>query len=271
MLYTCISSLSRLMDAAKIEWLRSRYREVPLEGPCPKKIKLSDLHQQLEKKYFPEKVSQYAASHIVREAFPNAESKIAGKSRTKHIFGIAPVEDVTLESSASSTSQAGEASSCSQHSVSVPVSVLLETEQVRNKQLMEKIMLLEARVKELEKTSPVMLTQQADQLQHSSLILCGPDTPDHFQNFSIDRVIQELQEQAPDMYKFFMQLCDVQRNVSPDSSISIKEIKGVTSLCTVLNARSNRVKGLQLLISMMLIARSTSKQVHVYSEHAGLY
>ena len=126
-------------------------------------------------------------------------------------------------------------------------------------------MLLEPRVKELEKTSPVMLTQQADQLQHSSLILCGPDTPDHFQNFSIDRVIQELQEQAPDMYKFFMQLCDVQRNVSPDSSISIKEIKGVTSLCTVLNARSNRVKGLQLLISMMLIARSTSKQVHVVS------
>ena len=128
---------------------------------------------------------------------------------------------------------------------------------------MERIMLLESRVKELEKTSPVTLTQQADQLQHSSLILCGPDTPDHFQNFSIDGVIQELQEQAPDMYKFFMQLCDVQRNVSPDSSISIKEIKGVTSLCTVLNARSNRVKGLQLVISMMLIARSTSKQVHV--------
>ena len=100
-----VSSLSRLMDAAKIEWLRSKYREVPLEGPCPKKIKLSDLHQQLEKKYFPEKVSQYAPSHIVGKAFPNAESKIADKSHTKHIIGIAPVEDVTLESSSSSTSQ----------------------------------------------------------------------------------------------------------------------------------------------------------------------
>ena len=94
------------MDAAKIEWLRSRYWEVPLEGPCPKKIKLSDLHQQLEKKYFPEKVSQYAASHKVHEAFPNAESKIAGKSRTKHIFGVVPMEDVTLESSGSSISLA---------------------------------------------------------------------------------------------------------------------------------------------------------------------
>ena len=63
-------------------------------------------------------VNQYAASHVVHEASPNAESKIAGKSHTKHIFGIAPVEDVTLESSASSISQAGKASSCSQHSVS---------------------------------------------------------------------------------------------------------------------------------------------------------
>ena len=141
--------------------------------------------------------------------------------------------------------------------------MLLETEQVRNKQLMERIQLLEARVQELEKTSPVTLIQQADQLQHGSLVVCGPDTPDHFQNFSIDGIIQELQEQAPDMYKLFMQLCDVHQNVPPDSSTSIKEIKGVTSLCTVLNARSNRVKGVQLLISMMLIARSTSKQVHV--------
>lgn len=102
-----------------------------------------------------EKVSQYSASHILRKAFPNAESMIAGKSHTKHIFGITPVEDVTLESSAGNTIQAGEASSCSQHNIPAPVAVLLETEQVRNKQLMERIQLLEARVQQLEKTSPV--------------------------------------------------------------------------------------------------------------------
>ena len=39
------------------------------------------------------------------------------------------------------------------------------------------------------------------------------------------------------------------------------EIKAVTSLCSLLNARSVRTKGLQLLISMMLVARATSKQV----------
>ena len=105
--------------------MRYRYREVPLEGPCPKKIKMSDLHKQLEEQYSPEKITQYAASQIVRKAFPNAESKIAGKSRTKHIFGIAPVEDAILESSAN-TIQAGGASSCTP----TPVAVLLKTEQV---------------------------------------------------------------------------------------------------------------------------------------------
>ena len=47
------------------------------------------------------------------------------------------------------------------------------------------------------------------------------------------------------MHKLFMQPCGVHQHVPPDSSTSIKEIKGVASLCTVLNARSNRVKGIQ--------------------------
>ena len=115
------------------------------------------------------------------------------------------------------------------------------------KQLMETIHLLEARVHKLEKTSPVMFMQQADQLQHDSLFVCGPDMPDHLQNFSIDGVIQELQEQALDLYKLFMQFFDIKVNVPPDISTNNKESKGVTSLCTVLNR-------VQLLISMMLIA-----------------
>ncbi len=34
------------------------------------------------------------------------------------------------------------------------------------------------------------------------------------------------------------------------------------SLCTLLNARSARAKGVQLMISLMLVARATNKQVH---------
>ena len=32
-------STLKVMDAAKIEWLRYRYREVPLEGPVPVQFK----------------------------------------------------------------------------------------------------------------------------------------------------------------------------------------------------------------------------------------
>ena len=43
--------------------------------------------------------------------------------------------------------------------------------------------------------------------------------------------------------------------------ISLQERKAVCSLCALLNAGCVNTKGLQLLISMMLIARSTGKQV----------
>ena len=36
------------------------------------------------------------------------------------------------------------------------------------------------------------------------------------------------------------------------------------AVCTLLNAWSARVKGLQLMISLMLVARATGRQVHVY-------
>ena len=42
------------------------------------------------------------------------------------------------------------------------------------------------------------------------------------------------------------------------------EIKVLVSLCTLLNARSSRTIGLQLFLSLMLVARGTAKQVTKY-------
>ena len=257
------------MEENKVQWLRSVYQEVAPECPSPKKIRMSDLHAQLEEKYLPEKLSHHEVSKIVQMAFPNAETKMATKSRTMHICGIAPVPDIMQEKS--SASQAGEASSDSQQLMPAPVAVLLESERTQNKELMERIALLEAKVQILEQMSLSTLTQQADHLlHHGSSAICGPDTPEHFQGFSLDGVIHELQEQAPDMYRFFMQLGSVEQNDSSDGGTSTKEVKAVTSLCTLLNARSRRIKGLQLLLSMMLIARSTSKQVWIYNARDSL-
>lgn len=99
------------------------------------------------------------------------------------------------------------------------------------------------------------------QNNESSLTACGPDTYEHFEGFSVDG-IHELREQVPDIFAFFMQLADVERHVKlhPDVT-SVQERKAIIALCTILNARCGEVKGLQPLISMMLIARSTGRQM----------
>lgn len=71
----------------KAEWLRSQYKEVPQDCPVAKRVKLSDIHHQLEKKY-DTKHNHHEVASILQIAFPNCDSKVAGKSRTKHIFGI---------------------------------------------------------------------------------------------------------------------------------------------------------------------------------------
>lgn len=231
-------------EQEKVQWLRSVYQEVPQGCPLPKQVKLSDVHEQLEERYA--KCSHYQLATLLQKAFPNAESKIAGKSRTKHIIGIRPVVQIpdpitSKQSIAQLTEQ-------------------LKTERAQNVELLEKMHFLEARIRELESTSPSHLATQVDTLPQSSLAASGPDSYVHFCEFTVEGMIRELQKQVPDVYGFFMHLGDVSRNVGPDGA-STQELKAITALCTLMNARSSRVKGMQLLISIMLIARSTSKQV----------
>jgi len=101
-------------------------------------------------------------------------------------------------------------------------------------------------------TSKIM--QQMDiLLQNGCQIIHGPDTSDHFPEFTMDAVIGEAQSIAPDVYQFFAQLGNTDRNKS-DDEISVEERKVIMSLCIVLNARSRFANGLQLLLSIMLIA-----------------
>ena len=44
-----------------------------------------------------------------------------------------------------------------------------------------------------------------------------------------------------------------------------EELKAVMALCTLLNARSARTKGFQLMVSLMLVARATGRQVGIYT------
>ena len=93
------------------------------------------------------------------------------------------------------------------------------------------------------------------------ILLCGPDTVEHFEQFSMSPVISELQSSCPEVYKLVQQLGSTQRNAR-DGALSYEELKDVMAIWTLLSTRSARVKGLQLMVSLMVVARATGRQVY---------
>ena len=70
----------------KIHWLQSQYQEVSSGCPEAKRVKLADIHHQLDQRFT--KCSHHEASKLIQEAFPSSLSKRCTKSRTKHVCGI---------------------------------------------------------------------------------------------------------------------------------------------------------------------------------------
>ena len=98
-------------------------------------------------------------------------------------------------------------------------------------------------------------------LQSNMCSFHGPDTVDHFRNFSLDTVIAELRTAAPDVVDLFQQLAKGDRFEGYDELSRIVQIRSTTALCTLLKGRSVKVLGLQLLFSFMLIGQAANKQV----------
>ena len=86
----------------------------------------------------------------------------------------------------------------------------------------------------------------------------GPDNIDDLSDFTIDAIIFEFQHYAPSLYAFLQQLGHTSCNPC-ETSLPVEEMKALMALCTLMNTRSNRFKGLQLLI-----ARATNKQVYLF-------
>jgi hypothetical protein len=86
----------------------------------------------------------------------------------------------------------------------------------------------------------------------SHLISEGPDTLEHLDSFSIITILNHVRREAPDLLRLFQTLGNSSRNLS-DDGLAVEQLKGLVSLCTLLNTRSNRAKGMQLLIAIMLV------------------
>ena len=135
----------------------------------------------------------------------------------------------------------------------------MHTLRAENEQLSIKVHQLEEQ-NSCPTSGPLLVRQMDSLIKHSNQILHGPNTPARFPAFSMAVVTEEIQSIAPDVYQLFIELGGTERNAT-DTETSVEQKKAVMSLCTTLNARCRTANGLQLLLSFMLIARATSKQV----------
>ena len=234
----------------EVTWLRKRFQEVPPGSPPQKRVKFQTIHQSLATHFPSTKFNSRVVSEIVNTAFPESTRVSVGKSKAVHVVGI---EDSVV----------------SDHEEQQPDE--LQRQRALNAKLAERIQELEARVQCLEARirqleqehttySPHSLRAQMGALtipSHSTYH--GPDTVGHFDVFSVD-IIAEFRQHCPDI----LALLQLLGNSSVDNDDPSKQAKIITCLSILMKGYSRKVLGVQLMTSFMLLARATSKQVHVH-------
>ena len=248
-----------MMEASKeVNWLRKRYLAAPSEGPSVKRIKFEEIYSGIRAAFPDTKHNQKMVSDAIKQSFPQSLSKPYGHSRAAHIFGL-QVQPHPTEETPMSTS------------LTVPQQIDTVQELAReietNRQLREQLRIMEERVRELEQAQAKShLVDQMNALPVSSnAIQHGPDTIDHFTDLSMEKLLSECKQFAPDVLRILQTI----GHLDPDSLGGedlgdSKDGKVVMALCTLLKSRSRKVLGLQLLVSFMLVARSTSRQVRSF-------
>ena len=142
-------------------------------------------------------------------------------------------------------------------------------EQLRmmNSQLTERIKELECRIHQLEQAqwefnSDNLLVELDALIQRNVAAYHGPGTVEHLERFSMDTITAEFVQHAPHLYQLLCKLGQGQCQ-----SDMQKSNQAIMCLCALMKGRSKMVLGMQLLITFMLIARATSRQVCTSHNH----
>ena len=200
---------------------------------------MSQIQKMLQDRFHPDVISAVETCKIMKSAFPLSQNKRLSRGGVKQTYALG---------------------------IEIMEGTFSQPELGDRDQLVKRIHELEERLQRYENFEHLL--DEADNMVAQSVICKhGPDTLPRLDDFSFDGVIGELQSYAPELYHLFLQLGDANRHQLPQQSgLTVEEMKTVTSMCTVFNARSQRFKGLQLLMSVMLIARGTGKQVNKASK-----
>ena len=179
-----------------------------------------------------------SVSDMIKQVFPLSERDRIGKGRSTHIIGISETDETVSNEQEYSDSHS---SQCE---------LLRENQRLRE------------RIEELEqRLEPTSLERELKTLiSPMHAIHHGPDSLEHFGRFSFDNLRLECKEHAPNVLSLQKILGNISRHES-ESDINHAEAKIIMVLASLAKCRSVKVQGIQLLISLMLIARSTSRQV----------
>lgn len=253
------------MTLYKHDRLRRNFKEGPKSGPSMVWVRFSDVHQMILEAFPGNHTSSVEVAKLLRATFPSTESRRSTKGKKEMLY-------IGLERRCSGSTT----SSVSSQDVtySLPMDVQLRHERSKVQMLTAKVQQLQLELQSAQQvasqsSSPSLATVVMDEfslLVSGSGMLCfGPDSLEHLESFSLAGVIRDVRETAPNLYSLLCDLGDTNRNAKDEVTTTHEEIKALTSLCTLANARSQRAKGVQLFLSIMLIARAVNKQVRILS------
>ena len=84
-------------------------------------------------------------------------------------------------------------------------------------------------------------------LTKGDAMCCGPDSLECLDSFTLAEVVHDVKQSAPNLYSLLCDLGDTSRNASDEMITTHEKVKAIiTSVCVLANARSRRIKGLQL-------------------------
>ena len=223
------------------------------------RVRFSDVHQMILEAFPGNTTSSVEVAKLLTSTIPSSEPKRDTK-RKKEMFYIG-VERGSSESMSRS-------SMSSQEVTILPMDVQLSHERAKSQMLTARIHQLEELQSVRQVTSqssralvPVIKDEFSLLLSEGGMLCFGPDSLEHLDSFSLAGIIRDVRETAPNLYSLLCDLGDTSRNARDEVTTTHEEIKALTSLCTLANARSQRAKGVQLFLSIMLIARAVNKQV----------
>lgn len=235
--------------------LKQNFREGPKTGPHVASVRSAEVRGLLAQVFPHSPSSVVEVTKLIRLAFPACESRrdTKGQKETSYVG----VEQHIMASLASTPTTSLE--------------VQLRFKDAQIKMLTARVQELEAKVHSQQQS---LMAQQS--VGHSSLykdellslvsssrmISDGPVAMEGLDGFALSSLITEVRQLAPSFFSLLCDLGDVRRNAEDEDTLTQNEIKALVSLCVLANARSRQTKGLQLFISIMLIARAVNKQVH---------